>query len=311
MSFSSDVKEEILRLNIKRESGGFAWLVAIIRNSANVDINKHKINIVVQTKNALIARKIFEALKILYGYMPPIIMKKVQASTVYTIRMNDDSVVLDLLKRAGIERSKGAIKYQKIYLLDNVKREYIRGLFLVNGSINCPQKNYHLEIINDNIMLAIENEKILKDLGLDFKIVERKDQYVLYVKNGEGVVDFLNVVKAHKALMEFENIRVVKELKNNVNRMINCETANLEKVVNTSVRQVMCIEYIEKTIGIDKLPYRLREIARLRLQNRELSLKDLGQMLTPALGKSGVNHRLKKIEEIASKLATKTNENLT
>lgn len=305
MSFSKDVKEEILRQEIRKRCCKFAWLIAIVRNSASVEIQKGIINIVIQTKSALIARRVFEFVKLLYGCASRIVMKKIHSSTVYNVVIKDMSVVGDILKRAGIERYAKAIKYTKIDIAKCCKRAYIRGLFLVNGSINCPSKSYHLEITNANGVLALQNKEILKEVGIEFKTVERKELCVLYIKDGESISNFLNIVKAHKALMEFENVRVVKDVKNNINRVINCETANLEKVVNTSVRQLKCIEYIDKTIGIDNLPLRLREIARIRQDYKELSLKDLGQMLTPALGKSGVNYRLKKLEQIAMELMNK------
>lgn len=307
MSFSKDVKEEILRLSMVKGCCRLAWLTAVVRNSAIVEMQKDMIDILIQTKNALIARRIFEVVKVLYGYTPPIVMRKVHAKTVYTVKIDDTDVVRDLLKKSGIERYSGAMKYNRIQVSKYCFKAYICGLFLVNGSINCPNRSYHLEITNANEMFAAENREILDKVGMDFKIVERKGIYVLYIKDGESIVDFLNIVGAHKALMEFENVRVVKDVKNNINRVINCETANLEKTVNASVRQVRCIEYIDRTIGIEKLPHRLREIARIRLENRELSLKDLGQMLTPVLGKSGVNYRLKKIEQIATKLMDKAN----
>lgn len=307
MSFAKEVKEEILRRNIEKRCCGVSWLVAVVRNNANIEIQRDIINIVVQTKNALIARKIFELTKTLYGCTPSIAMKKIYTKTVYTVRITNKDTVRDMLAKSGIQRYAKATKYSNIQIAKCCQKAYISGLFLVNGSINCPNRSYHLEITNTNEMLAIQNKEILKEIGIDFKMVERKGMYVLYIKDGESIVNFLNIVKAHKALMQFENVRVVKAVKNDVNRVINCETANLEKIVNTSVRQVKCIEYIERTIGINKLPLRLREIARIRLDNKELSLKDLGQMLAPRLGKSGVNYRLKKIEQIAMDLMNKAN----
>jgi len=122
----------------------------------------------------------------------------------------------------------------------------------------------------------------------------------VYIKEGQDIVDFLNVIGAHHALMEMENIRILKDMRNQVNRIVNCETANLEKTVNASVKQVEYIRYLEDTAGLQNLPAGLREIARLRLENPEASLSELGKMLTPPLGKSGVNHRLRKLENIAA-----------
>jgi len=137
--------------------------------------------------------------------------------------------------------------------------------------------------------------------------VERKDNYVVYLKEGEQVVDLLNIMGAHTALLKFENTRIYKEMRNNVNRIVNCETANLTKTINASVKQIENIEYIRDTAGLDSLPQNLREIAELRLNYREASLKELGQMLTPPLGKSGINHRLRKIEQVAEDIRSKKN----
>ena len=303
MSFSKQVKEEILRIEVKRKCCKFSELEAIIRNGAIFNIKDDKISILLQTKSALIIRKVFELLKDLYGYLAKMSVRK-NLRVMYMLEIDDFCVVKDLLKRSCIEYSSG-MKYNK---LDNIKkskccrRSYISGFFLMNGSINQPGKNYHLEIVNKSEIVAFENKEILDKFGLNLKMVERKGNYVLYLKDGQNIVDFLNIIRAHKALMEFENIRVVKDVKNNVNRIINCETANLEKIVNTAVRQIEDIRYIEKTIGIKNLPKNLQDIAYARLENEDLPLKELGLMLNPILGKSGVNHRLKKIEKIANDL---------
>lgn len=304
MSFSKEVKDEILRINIENQCCKFCELVAIVRNSATFTIEDDRISILIQTKSALVARKIFELLKELYGFLSKMIVKK---NVKVILVIDNDNVVCDLLKRSFIDYDL-KVRYNKIGKMNKCcSRAYIRGVFLVGGSINSPNKNYHLEIVNRNYTLANENKKIVDKFGLSFKMVERKENYVLYLKDGQNIVDFLNIIGAHKALMEFENIRVVKNVRNNVNRIINCETANLEKTVNASVRQIEDIRYIENTIGIDSLPKNLKDIAHIRLENEDLTLKELGQMLDPVLGKSGVNHRLKKIEKIAKDLRSKNN----
>ncbi|WP_269077309.1 DNA-binding protein WhiA [Schnuerera ultunensis] len=150
--------------------------------------------------------------------------------------------------------------------------------------------------------------EIINSFNLDSKIVVRKENYVVYIKEGGQIVDILNIMEAHQALLKLENIRVFKDVRNNINRLVNCETANLSKTIDASLRQVENIEYIDSKIGIDKLPKNLREIARLRLQYREASLKELGTMLKPPVGKSGVNHRFRRIDEIAEDLKRKENE---
>ena len=130
----------------------------------------------------------------------------------------------------------------------------------------------------------------------------RKDSFVIYLKEGEQIVDLLNIMEAHIALLKLEDIRVLKDMRNNINRMVNCETANLGKTINASIRQIENIEYIEETIGLYKLPINLQEVAELRLEHKDASLKELGNMLNPPIGKSGINHRFRRIEEIAERL---------
>ena len=140
------------------------------------------------------------------------------------------------------------------------------------------------------------------DFGVDAKIVERKKHYVVYLKEGAQIVDMLNVMGAHVALMNLENVRILKEMRNSVNRKVNCETANISKTVNAAVRQVEDIQLIVEKQGMSSLPENLQEIARVRMENPDMPLKELGALLTPPIGKSGVNHRLRRIGEIADRL---------
>ncbi|OOB78841.1 MAG: hypothetical protein ATN34_03530 [Epulopiscium sp. Nele67-Bin002] len=185
------------------------------------------------------------------------------------------------------------------------KRAYLRGAFLGGGSVSNPEKAYHLEFVTPTEQVASYIQHLIKEIGLDSnveleaKIVRRKNDYVVYLKEGSQIVDLLNIIGAHIALMELENIRIVKELRNNVNRIVNCELANLSKTVSASVRQVEDIEYLQETIGLSSLPPHLEVVARQRLLHELATLKELGQKLNPPVGKSGINHRLKKISEIA------------
>ncbi len=185
-----------------------------------------------------------------------------------------------------------------IIMKECCKRAYIRGAFLAAGSVSAPEKSYHLEIVCENQPKAVQLSEIIKTFQIDAKIVERKKHFVVYIKE----VDMLNVMQAHISLLNLENVRILKEMRNSVNRQVNCETANLSKTVNAAVRQVEDIHYIENTIGLNALPDVLKEAAQARLQNPDISLKELGAILTPPLGKSGVNHRLKRISEIALEL---------
>ena len=182
------------------------------------------------------------------------------------------------------------------------RRAYIRGAFISVGSVNDPEKNYHMEFVLADKFVAEQLRELINSFELDAKVVERKDHYVVYLKEGEQIVDLLNVMEAPLALMDLENVRIVKEMRNDINRKVNCETANLNKVVGAAVKQLEDIDYIEETIGLSRLPEQLEEIARLRLEYPDKSLKELGSFLSTPVGKSGVNHRLRKISNIAEML---------
>lgn len=182
------------------------------------------------------------------------------------------------------------------------KRSYIRGAFLTAGSMSDPSKSYHFEIVCSEEEEAMHLRDIINSFDMDAKIVPRKKTFVVYLKEGSQIVDILNVMEAHIGLMELENVRILKEMRNSVNRKVNCETANINKTVSAAVRQMEDISYIKETAGFDKLPEGLKDVALTRLEYPEATLKELGSLLREPLGKSGVNHRLRKLSEIADKL---------
>ena len=182
---------------------------------------------------------------------------------------------------------------------DEIKRTILRGSFLGAGSCTDPEKNYHLEIIFGDEKNAEFIANIATSYGVDFKSIAYKDKFMLYIKEADQVSMFLACIGANKAVLKLEDIRVFKEMKNNVNRMVNCETANLSKTVNAAVSQIEDIKFLQKLNRFDELSPEVREVAILRLEHPESSLKELGEMLTEPIGKSGVNHRLKKIHELA------------
>lgn len=179
------------------------------------------------------------------------------------------------------------------------KKDFLRRVFLLNGSIIDPEKEYHLEILSDSKELATVICDVMLEFGISAKIFEKKYNYATYVKEAESIALFLNVIGAHMALLNFENVKVMHEMNNQINRMVNCETANLSKIVNAAVRQIEAINKIKDSIGLINLPEGLREIAELRLKNPDMGLEELGKLLSKPLSKSGVNHRFKRIEEIA------------
>lgn len=182
------------------------------------------------------------------------------------------------------------------------RRAFIRGVFLAVGSLSDPEKGYHLEFVCEDEEQARFLCSVIASFDIEAKSLERKEHYVVYLKEGSAIVDLLNVMEAHVALMELENLRILKEMRNTVNRRVNCETANINKTVNAATKQVEDIQYIEQHKGLAVLPDTLYEMARVRLEYPDATLKELGEILVPPVGKSGVNHRLRKISEYAEKL---------
>ena len=179
------------------------------------------------------------------------------------------------------------------------QRAFLRGAFLSSGSMSDPGKSYHLEIVCTNLFQAEQIQTILLSFEVEARIVQRKKYQVVYMKDGTGISDFLNIVEAHKSLMNFENYRIVKEMRNSVNRRVNCETANIGKTVNASTRQAEDILLLQEKYGFENLPDGLKEMAEIRLAYPDAPLRELGEYLDPPVGKSGVNHRLRKLSELA------------
>lgn len=182
---------------------------------------------------------------------------------------------------------------------EQIKRLHIRELFLKSGFVNNPKKDYHLEIIFNEESKAKEIEDLLLEFNIHSKIINKGKGYMIYIKDGEEISNFLALIGAMSSVLKFEEVRVERELKNNINRAVNCETANLNKTIDAAIKQIEAIENIKKNKKFENMPESLKEIAELRVQNPHASLIELGQMLEKPLGKSGVNHRLKKILEIA------------
>ncbi|WP_069648941.1 DNA-binding protein WhiA [Caloranaerobacter ferrireducens] len=319
MSFSSKTKNELSRLEINNKCCLISELAALIRMSGSIQImGLGKVNIKFATENAAIARRIFTLLKKLYNVQSEVMVRKnrqLKKNNSYLMVVNNADEAKKILEDTGIFTKDSCNHFEINYgipdkLIENrcCKRAYIRGAFLGGGSLSDPEKTYHLEFVTNSSKHSEDLCELINSFGLNSKIVTRKDNFVVYIKEGEQIVDLLNIIGAHNALLKLENIRILKDVRNNINRIVNCETANLSKTINAALRQIKNIEYIDRTIGIDKLPENLVDIAKLRLINREASLKELGQMLDPPIGKSGVNHRLRKIEQIAEELKKERGE---
>jgi len=312
MSFSAKVKGEICRIGNITKSEARAELSAIMKVSGTLSLGSSKqLSFRISTENPSIARRIFKLLKQFFNIHTKLFVKKSNSfkkNNIYMVIITEEMGVRDLLKEVGVlSKVEGIISLdyeipKDIISKDSTKRAYIRGAFLGGGSISNPEKTYHLEFVTHNSDYAEQLSEVINSYGLFSKVIQRKGSYVVYIKEGEQIIDLLNIIGAHTSLLELENVRIMKEMRNNVNRLVNCETANLSKTVNAAVRQVESIKLIESEIGLQRLPRNLREIAELRLSFPDESLKELGELLNPPVGKSGVNHRLRKIEKIAEEL---------
>ena len=307
MSFGSDVKKELIRME-STEDCMKAELAAIIRMNGLISTNGMDTSLDVQTENAAIARRIFTLLRNVFtGSIDIVVRKKMRLkkNNIYIVRIREK--VNELLDNLQIEHENDGFEQTDLLSTldtDEMRRAYLRGAFIARGSINNPEtSSYHLEIFNldqdHNHMLC----EIMNIYSLRAKELQRRNGYIVYMKEANKIADFLRLIGANKALFKFEDARIVRDMRNSVNRIVNCETANLNKTISASVRQVENIKFIEKTVGLDYLPERLQEIAKVRLEHPEVTLQELGKLIPSGeLSKSGVNHRLKKIEEIARSL---------
>ena len=312
MSFTSKVKTELADRISNAKHCRVAEIAALISMCGKVLIDEFdNYKVLVQTDTEVTAKKFRELLWKTYHINTDVEERDKQLShskKTYFVEIKKSEDALLVLRETKIMNDAGEVEEQldisksEVIKKDCCKRAYLRGAFLAAGSISDPKKSYHLEVkcINENKANQIVD--ILKFFGVDAKTLTRKNKYIVYLKDSEKVVDALNVMEAPIALLEVEEIRVHKEMVNKVNRQMNCDQANMNKVMDTAKRQVEDIEYIEREVGLSYLPEKLRVVAEIRLEYFDISLQEIGDMMNPPLGKSGVNHRLRKISEIAEKL---------
>lgn len=312
MSFSGEVKDELSRQMSDARHCQIAELSAIFELCGRVIYTeKGKIYTKIHTENIAVARKYFTLLKKSFNIKGDVSVRRniyLKKSCIYTVTVADDALSRKILLAAKLMNYSGEIE-ENYSLTDNLivqnpccRRAYLRGSFLASGSISDPQKTYHFEITCMSPEKAAQLQQMMIYFDIDAKVVMRKKYYVVYVKDGSQIVDMLNVMEAHNSLMALENIRIAKEIRNSVNRQVNCEMANINKTVSASKKQVEDILFIQNTVGFGNLTEGLREMAEVRIANPEASLIELGKMLSNPVGKSGVNHRLRKLSQIANEL---------
>ena len=309
MSFSYQVKEELEKHTSESRHCQIAELSAIIHYLGSLKRSKRgELQLQISTENLFVLRKVFTLLSKTFNietseYEDCCLKEK--KNSVYSLVLKEEEIIMGVFQAIKLIDSKGVLhslndQINPIVLKQSCcQRAFLRGCFLSIGSMSDPSKGYHLEMVCSRLIQAEQIKNLLQDFGLEAKIVERKNHHVVYLKEGSNIVDFLNICEAHVALMEFENLRIVKEMRNSINRRVNCETANIAKTVNAAAKQIEDILWIRDSIGFSELPDNLREMAEVRLEYPEATLKELGNYLDPPVGKSGVNHRLRKLSEIA------------
>lgn len=308
VSYASDVKKELTSLPVHPEHAK-AELAAFLRMNGVLSLHDHQFSLDITTENPAIARRIFSLIKTAYGIEPLLIVsKKMKLKKNYQYLVRLQKQVHEILTDLEIfDSNNGLITGipEKIMSSEQRAMSYLRGAFLASGSVNNPETSrYHLEIYS---LYEDHNQDLLKLMNnffyLNAKEIRRRSGYIVYLKEAEKIGDFLHIVGAVNAMLAFEDLRIMRDMRNSVNRLVNCDTANLKKTANAAAKQVEDIQLIEEKFGLENLPEKLTVLARFRLTHPELSLKEVAaQVPDGPISKSGVNHRFQKIREIAKQL---------
>ena len=312
LTFSGKVKEELSRHWSNAKHCQLAEITAIITMCGKVSINSREMySIKVRKENISVARKYFTLLKKTFNIDTETLaaINKAKGNVSYSVIVKKHEDAVRVLQATALMDEYGEISEEyPIVQKTCCKRAFLRGAFLASGSMSHLEKSYHIEIVCASLEKARQIQTLINSFGLESKVILRKKSHIVYLKEGSQIVDLLNIMEAPVSLMEMENIRILKEMRNSVNRQVNCETANINKTVSAAVKQAEDITYIQETIGLENLPEGLQEIAELRMMYPNASLKELGDLLSEPIGKSGVNHRLRKLGEIAEELRVSKEE---
>ena len=304
MSFSADVKNELILRSDSSMHCRIAELAgALSVNGRFADDKDGDKYLSVRADNPALAEKLsrllYNVMERRFNFDP----SYVEAKHGFRIIISDEAILKELCEKLKLYNADVYVESGNLVTERTCcKKAYLRGAFLTGGSVSSPEKAYQLEIACTTEKNADKLSEILMSLHLESKRIKRKSRFIVYIKDGDTISDFLGMTGGMNSLMEFENIRVLKEMRNSINREVNCDTANINKVVNAATKQIDDIKLIEERRGLDSLPEQLKTVAEIRLANPHLSLAELGERLSPPLGKSGVNHRLAKISKIADSM---------
>jgi len=302
MTFSNEARLELARVIPRKGCCAIAELLAMIRAESGPDnLNHAGEGIALTVGHPALARKVYSLFKVVE---PQAVVRVERSRTsrrrrAYTVVVSEGAAAIAaaLRERTGEDLNGAGVPAERC-----CRRAYLRGAFLCRGSVSAPAKDYHLEIVVESEAFADTLIACFEELGLSARMSRRKGAYLVYLKESEGIVDALSLMGAHHALLELENVRIVKEMRNRANRLVNCETANVDKTVNAAVAQMDAIRLIEERGGLEKLPKSLQALARARLEFPYASLRELGEMMTPKLSKSSVSYRMRRLMAMAEAL---------
>lgn len=308
MSFSSEVKNELSRLPIPSGCCLNAELSALLRMGSSIIMKNYSIGVDFSTENAALARRVLQLIKSNFKLPLEVVVtrsKRLKKNNRYLVRVVPGKESQKVMQSLGVARNDDEDFDKSLLKTSCCRKSFLRGVFLAGGSVSKPTGDYHLEIVSQSRELADTVMKVLKSLSITGKITDRKADYIVYIKEANAIISFLSLIGAHGALLQFENVRVLKGMRNHVNRVVNCETANLGKTVQAALKQTAAIEYLDKAMGLNKLTASLREAAHLRLENPEANLSELAELAEGNIGKAGMNHRFRKIQQLAESLGMK------
>ena len=299
MSFTEQVKNELARLPREDKGSRAAELLALLRMSGSfITGSRGKWGLEFSTGNSAVARRVLVYLKKDFGFMPSTMVRqgrRLRKKNVYTLMVQPSAEGLDFLDTMGLSPLAGADDMEKM-TTEEERQAYLAGAFLGGGSVSRPQSDYHLEMVTQSSHFAEEIVKAMKTFRLNARLTDRKSDYIVYIKDGDDVSDFLQIVGATQSYMDFESVRVVKDMRNRVNRQVNCETANLQKTVDAAVRQTHLVKQLLERESLSSLSPKIREACEIRLAHPNASLSELAGIC--GITKSGLAHRFKKIEAL-------------
>ncbi len=311
MSFATDVKAELLRVELEKYCCMRAQLSAILRMNGNLVIRGEGMGLNFITENAALARQVLKLIRNRFSVGVEVVVTrsaKLKKNNRYQLKIIPAPEVRGLIEHLHLKFADDGHLEKSLLRTVCCRKAFLRGAFLASGSLNKPESDYHLEIVSANENFAHTILRLMRYFELNAKLIDRKQSYIVYLKEGDMITDFLSLIGAHNSLMEFENVRIVKQLRNQANRITNCETANIDKTIRAAFRQVESIKYLQSNGVLEQLPPKLRDIALLRLQYPDSNLNELRSLHHADISKSGLNHRLKKLEIMANELGMESLE---